>query len=263
MTYAELNGYFIKMIGFMLILMRISGAFFLAPVFGSDNVLNQIKIWIAVFISLVILPTISMQSISRDITFTVFLIYSIKEITVGAILGFLTNMPFVATRVGAEIAGRMSGFGMGRVINPDVDENVSLLSQYVYITVVLFFLYMDGHHIVLNVLAKSFELIPLGKNVFPAKATALTFDLYSYVFNIGVAYGAPTLGILLIISLTMGILGKTVPQLNVMIFVLPIRVAAGLLGIMLTFPFLYVILKKITVFTEKCSAAIVLYMSGG
>ena len=263
MRYAELNNYFANIIAFMLILMRISGAFFLAPIFGSQNVLKQIKIWIAVFVSIAIFPTINKANITSEITFPFFLLFSLKEMTVGAILGFLANMPFLATRIGSEIVGRMSGFGIGRVINPDVDENVSLLSQYVYIIVVLFFLSLNGHHIILKILAKSFEYIPLGKNIFSSKAIAVAFKLFTYIFNTGIAYGAPILGILLIISLTMGILGKTVPQLNVMIFVLPIRVSTGIIGTMLTLPFLYVILKKIIMFTDKCSSAVVLFMSGG
>ncbi|MCK5706263.1 MAG: flagellar biosynthetic protein FliR [Candidatus Aureabacteria bacterium] len=264
MNYADIDTLFVNFICFMLILMRITGAFFLAPVFGSSRVLKRLKVWIAVFISFVILPTlINKTAITPDISFPIFVVYGIKEIIIGFIFGWFSNMPFQATRIGAEIAGRMSGFGIGRVINPDVDENVSLLTQYVYIIVVLLFLTFDGHHMIIKILSRSFEYIPLGKNAFSPKLTDIAIKFYSYVFNRGIAYGAPVLGLLIIISCGMGIANKAIPDLNVMMLAFPIRVFVGVAGTMFLFPFALILLKKVMFLTEKYSNALILHMSGG
>ena len=70
MNYADIDTLFVNFICFMLILMRITGAFFLAPVFGSSRVLKRLKVWIAVFISFVILPTlINKTALTPDISF--------------------------------------------------------------------------------------------------------------------------------------------------------------------------------------------------
>jgi flagellar biosynthetic protein FliR len=264
MTQAQIDTYYVHFICFFFVMMRVSGAFFFAPVFGSETVFDQIKVWMAVFIAFVMFPSISeAHGITRSLPFPAFVLYSIKELTVGAIIGFLTNMPFLAVRVGSEIVGRMSGFGMGDVISPDVDENISLISQMVYILVIMFFLMINGHHLVLRMLAKSFELIPLGKYVFSGKITTVATRLFASVFDAGIAYSAPILGILIILSMTMGILGKMVPELNVMIFILPIQVAVGLLAVLFTMPLLFSVVRHLQAFTEKCTSAIILCMSGG
>ncbi len=264
MNNFDLNELYTKLIVFLFILMRVSGALFFAPVFGSRNIPRRIKVWLSMFIAIALLPSLHPKIDINKLTAFSFFFYSIKEILIGSAIGFIINMPFLVTRVGAEIAGRMSGFGMGRVINPDIDENVSLLSQYIYLIVVLFFLTMNGHHIVIKALAKSFEYIPTAEEAsFSGKITQITCLLFRKAFNAGISYGAPILGVLLTISLTMGILGKTVPQLNVMIFALPIQIAAGLITVMITFPILFVLLKNIIHFTEKCSDAIIYILSNG
>ena len=264
MNFGDIDSYSINAIRFVLILIRIGGTFFLAPVFGSKSVPVRIRVWTALFVSIAIFPAVPASSgVMENITVPLFVLYALKELTVGAILGFLSIMPFMATRVGAEIAGRMSGFGMGRVINPDVDENVSLLSQMVYIFVVLMFLSFNGHHIILKILARSFDYIPLGQNVFSLKMTSVVTHLFAFIFNKGITYGAPVLGLLLVISASMGIVGKTVPQMNIMMMVLPIRVFAGVSGIILTLPILMIIIKKLILLTEKSSDAIILLMSKG
>jgi flagellar biosynthetic protein FliR len=124
-----------------------------------------------------------------------------------------------------------TGFGLVNVVDPQSNSQVSILGQFYQLIALLFFLAINGHHVLLQALGDSFQLIPAGGFAWLERAAfagPLLSDFFSRLFIIAFQVAAPSIATLFLANLTMGILSRTIPQMNVFIVGLPLNVMLGL-----------------------------------
>ena len=162
---------------------------------------------------------------------------AIRSLLVGALLAFTVNLAFTAVRYAGHVAGMQIGFAIVNSIDPQSGMQISVIAQFYYLLAVLIFFVVDGHHVLVAVMYQSCVALPLFAPLDIAAGSWLILREYSAVFSLGLRIAAPVVIVLLLVSATMGVVVKTVPQINVLVVGFPIKIAVGLMtfGLSLVF----------------------------
>ncbi|NCO66345.1 MAG: hypothetical protein COW32_01750 [Candidatus Aquicultor secundus] len=212
---------------FLLILTRVSGVFFLAPVLGSRNIPTQVKIGLALMTSIALFPFIPSPQIDKSIDMINFTLLIAKELSVGAVIGFTANLVFMGFLLAGQIIDFQMGFSMVNVVDPLSNLSVSIMGQFNNLLAVLIFLAINGHYYLLTALAKSFEIVPLTTFAITPGVTENFLGMIVNMFIIGLKVGGPAIGVLFMTDLAMGLVSRAVPQINIFIVGMPLKIAIG------------------------------------
>ena len=244
-----INITFHQFIVFFIGFARIATILCTVPVFGYHSVPIPVKAGLAFFISWVLFPMIEAGDFLiplSGIDFLPFVLIILREVLVGLIIGLATNFLFVGIQMAGELIGMDMGFGIVNILDPTTGENVSIIGQYKYIVSLLLFLMINGHHFLLNALRSSFIAIPLGGANFTQLIMKNIIAMSTDIFKIALQIGAPALVALFLTSFVMGIIARTVPQMNIFIVGFPLKISVGLVMIWVSIPlFAYVFVKLI------------------
>ncbi|MFH1139703.1 MAG: flagellar biosynthetic protein FliR [Pseudomonadota bacterium] len=226
-----------QFIAFCLILLRVSTILFLMPIFGSNLVPNEIKMAFALILSLALLPVVK---VNVDVFPTVlggFIPLVLGELFMGLTLGMMARAVLESVQLAGQYIGFQMGFAIANVIDPQSGAQASVISQLAYIMATLIFLALNGHHFILTALVESFELAPAGSPLPNPIVFDTAVQSLANLFIIAIKIGAPTLALLFFAKVAMGIVSKTVPQLNVLFVGMPLDIVLGLFlfGISLSF----------------------------
>ncbi len=156
----------------------------------------------------------------------------LQELIIGLLAGFAGTLTFGAFQVAGKLMDLSSGFGSGQIFNPAMGDSGSAMDQLFTLTALLFFMITNGHHTFLLGLQKTFSVLPLNSPLPELSATRL-LDMTSGFIQVGVQLALPVMGALLLTDLTLGMLAKVAPQVNVFFLGLPIKVWVGVMGLAL------------------------------
>jgi flagellar biosynthesis protein FliR len=214
--------------GFILVLMRTSGLFLTSPLFASRNIPASMKAGWALLTSLLLLPAVPLDVDTIPLTGMNFGLAAMRELMVGFILGMAAYFLFVGIQLAGQIIDIQMGLGMVNVIDPMTSTQVSIMGQYFYLVATLVFLAVDGHHLLIRAIADSFQIVPLGAAKFTPAVAGKISELFSAAFFVAFRVGAPVIGALFLTNMAMGVLARTVPQMNVFIVGMPLAIGVGL-----------------------------------
>jgi flagellar biosynthetic protein FliR len=229
---------------FLLILMRVGGIMTVSPFFGHRNIPVMVKIGFIGIFALVLVPVIPSTGLNLDGSLFSILGIASKELLAGLLIGFSAMTLFWAVQVAGQIIGFQIGFAVMEVIDPSTSTGVSILGQFQYIIAILIFLALDGHHLLINAVVQSFSIAPLGHIAFSGATSEIITRLCVNVFAIAIKIGAPVIVTLFLTDVALGILARTVPQMNVFIVGFPLKVGAGFLILAASFPFFNYVLSR-------------------
>ncbi|MFO7653886.1 MAG: flagellar biosynthetic protein FliR [Candidatus Krumholzibacteriia bacterium] len=151
-----------------------------------------------------------------------------RSLLVGVLLAFALNLAFTTVRYAGQIAGTQIGFAIVNSFDPQSGAQISVLSHLYYMLAVLLFFAVDAHHVLITALYRTGTDLPLFAPLDPAAGAWLLVQDYGRVFTLGLRIAAPVVLVLLLVSATMGVIVKTVPQINVLVVGFPIKIATGL-----------------------------------
>lgn len=220
---------------FLLILVRMSSLFIITPVFGGRNVPSYFKIAFAFFCSIILLNLMPDVNVEFENIYSYFVLI-LKELAIGLILGYTSNLIFSALYLAGQIIDIQLGFGMVNVLDPMQDIQIPLTGNFMYILTLLFFMILNGHHILLTALFKSYNLLPINGFVFNDVLYTNILKIFTETFAIGFKISIPVLAATLLAEIALGILAKTVPQMNVFVIGMPLKVGVGLLTLLAMMP---------------------------
>ena len=216
-----------------LLLFRLGGLFLVAPVLSAAVVPMRVKTALVLLLSLLLLPG-GTGLAAEDLAFSPAVVVS--ELCVGLMLG-LGAAVFVGA---AEVAGDMMAVQMGlsgaSIVDPLSRNQIPVLGQLLGLTALLLILAVDGHLYMVSALHRSFEVMPIGDTLRPEGLAANAVHVGSALFLLGVKFAGPVIGALMIGHVALGILARTVPQMNVLMMAFPLQIAIGLLVLGLTLP---------------------------
>ena len=236
---------------FLLIILRTSGLFIIAPIFSHRAVPTLIKIGIMLSLAIVLVPTIDYSGLPEITSFWSLAGLAAKELLVGIIIGLLFRLIFMGAKTAGAIIGYQIGFAM--VSLPDTDESgsITIIGSFWFLLAILIFLSLDGHHLVLTAFADSYEVIPPGIVVWASSVGELIIKYTAYVFVIALKIAAPVMITLFLTDVALGTIAKTMPTMNVFFVGFPIKIGVGLLVIAMSLPVFSYVLNQATLYLDS------------
>jgi len=221
---------------FLLVMIRTSGIFIFSPFFSSQNIPNIAKIGLTMAISILISLTLSNPI---DLKLLPLIIVIFKELLVGIIIGYISYAFFSAFYVMGQIIDMKIGFGMANVIDPQNRVQIPLMGNFYYILSFLVFLGLNGHHRIILALKDSYNYIPINSFSYSETMMNLVIDILTKSFEIGLKLSMPIIVVIFISDIVLGILSKTIPQLNVFVVGMPFKILVGLVFILVGIPIFF------------------------
>jgi flagellar biosynthetic protein FliR len=164
---------------------------------------------------------------------------------VGLSIGFIAYMVFTAIYVAGEIIDMQIGFGVVNVMDPISNIQVPVSSNLYFIISMLLFLSMNGHHVLIKALFDSFTTLPLGTAQFDASLADGLMKAFSTIFATGFKIAAPIVAAILITDIALGTVSRMVPQLNIFVIGMPLKVFVGFLIMLITIPMFVTVMLEI------------------
>lgn len=226
-----------KMLGFVMMLTRISAFFLVAPVFSWKSIPIRVKVGMTVLMSIFFLLTKPFNINSSQVSVVEAILLISNEAIYGLALGLTVILLFTAIQFSARIIEREMGFAMANVLDPltgDTSQPLGMLMEMIFI---LLFLSANGHHLFLLIISRSYEVFPAGTTpTIPILTVGIT-KASSALFIAGLRLAAPILAAFLLLVVVLAILSRISPEMNILFISLPLRVGLGLLmaGIFLPF----------------------------
>ena len=221
--------------GFFWVLVRVSVLVFLLPLFGARNIPTLWKVGLSFVLALLLAPVVPPpQDLPRSVPGVVLGIAS--EVLMGLIAVFGVRILFAAVQLAGQIMSFQMGFSMARAIDPNTGVQSTALSQFLYLFTVLLFFAMDGHHLMIRGIAASFRLAPPNGLTFDPGLAEAVMRITAHMFLLGLKVAAPIMIALFLSNLCLGIVARTVPQVNILMIGFPINIGIGLVlfGILLS-----------------------------
>lgn len=216
---------------FVLVLSRISGLLIVAPILGSRSIPMQIRGILAGSISLLITPLQLASGADIPNSPLQLSILLAQELAIGLTLGTGVALLFMGLRLTGTMIAQMSALGIADVFDPTQGSNVSIFAQLMDVLALSIFLLMSGHRQVMEALLSTFQWMPAGQTTMPAGTLDMLIDILHQSFVLGIRAGAPITTSLLLSILVMGLISRTLPQLN--IFAIGFSINSTVLLIML------------------------------
>lgn len=212
----------------ILILLRILGFVIVVPVFFPNGTPNMVKLGFSVILGYILVPGINIAGISGISNLPQLIVNCINETITGLTLGYITNLCFIAARFAGNLMDIQIGFSMMSVLDHNSNSNTTLIEHLLYWFSMVLFLIIDGHHMLIKALIESFNAVGLGKFILMQDSIMLVIKAFIDFFSIGLKIAIPIVLIMILADLTMGLVARTVPQLNVMILGLPVKILVGM-----------------------------------
>lgn len=214
---------------------RIGAVLVAAPMFGARTVPARVRVALALVLALVVAPMLPAPEPVDPLSLSGALV-AMREVIIGAVLGFLLQMVFGAMAMGGEIVALSMGLAFASVVDPDRGASVPLVGQYFVIFATLVFLAFDGHLALIALLFESFLLLPPSSEAFGAAGLWEVAAWGSEMFEAAVLVALPAAASLLVASVSMGMIARSAPQLNVFAVGFPLTLTLGLVLLAVALP---------------------------
>ncbi|RMH29047.1 MAG: type III secretion protein [Planctomycetota bacterium] len=223
---------------FALALARVSGIFFFTPALSGPVVPVRIKALVVVALTLAVYPAIGAGMPGAPVDLITLAPMIVGELLVGAAIGLLVAIPVLAAQMGGLIIGQQMGLGLGVVFNPALNSDGDTVGQVLFFMALALFLALGGLDLAHGAVLESFNNVPLGALTAGAAPVDLLVGVLASGFDLALRVAAPVLVILMLETVSTGVLMKTVPQLNILTFGFPIKIIASALAIVGALPFI-------------------------
>jgi flagellar biosynthetic protein FliR len=202
-----------------------------APIFGTQSMPRQVRALLAITISLLVTPVFLNTSLSPIESIAEYGKLLASEALIGLLLGLGINILFSGVQVAGQIVSQMSGMSLADVFSPGFEEEVSVFSQLFYFLTLSVFVAVGGHRIVTQSLLDTFTALPPGHAALGTGVIDVLTKIASQSFALGIRAAAPLLTALLLSNIVLGLISRTLPQINVIAvgFGLNALLAMGLL----------------------------------
>jgi len=214
----------------MLILVRVSAFLIFLPVLSGMSIPLQVRLFFAFVMSTAIYSSNLVESVTYHDTVTGFIMLILAEVVTGALMGFILSFVFNAILFAGQLIDFSMGFAMVNVMDPVQQIQVPIMGNLLFMSANALLVVAGGLHIFLRYFFSSFQLIPIGTAFILGNRPVSEFIVTIFVtfLILAVSVALPIVGTLLIIDVCLGIMVKSVPQMNVFVVGLPLKIVVGL-----------------------------------
>ncbi len=226
-------------------LLRIGTAIFLFPVLSTDEIPVQAKAGLAFFLTLILFPTLPATVMPIPGNVPELFALALKEVYVGLIMGFSSTLFFAGLRIAGDWIDQETGFSMLQLFDPSTQEPTTALGSLLIWLFTVLLLVSGGYLVLLQSLAESFQIIPLAGASWNGQGMFTVFARMSAdAFVFGLKLAAPVLSAILISSLGLAVTSRIMPQMNVWLVGMPMKLLLGMITILFGLPVLWQVFQK-------------------
>ena len=221
--------------GFFWVLMRVSILFFLLPLFGAKGFPAIWKAGLSFVMAMILTPMVP-PPLHLPETLPDIVVGLACEALLGFSLAFVVKLAFAGVQLAGQFMAFQMGFSMARAMDPTTGAQSTTLSQFLYLFTILIFFAIDGHHVLLRAVVASFQMVPPNGFHLSPSLSGVIVKASSQMFLIALKIAAPIMIALFLSNLCLGIVARTVPQVNILMIGFPINIGLGLIlfGLTLT-----------------------------
>lgn len=227
---------------FLLLFARVLSFFVTMPLFSYRTTPLPFKIGFSFFIALIMLVTVDSQGFQFDGMYVLLLI---KEVLVGLLIGLIAYIIISAIQVAGGFIDFQMGFAMANVMDPQTGAQSPITGQFFYVVSLLFLLSVNGHHLIIDGIVNSYHFIGVDQFIpFGNQSIAdFVINTFNTMFLVAFQIAIPIVGCLFLVDVALGIVARAVPQLNVFVVGLPLKILVSFIAIFV-FLSIYVTLAK-------------------
>ena len=231
---------------FLLVLTRASGIFFISPFLGSMNISAKVRAGAAIAVAAIIFPVVVKETVVQaPATVMMFAFTVAKEMFIGWLIGLVGYITLSAVNLAGKVMDMQVGFAMVNMMDPTTQQQTGLIGNFLYNLTIIYFLITNGHHVILSALAESFRVIPLDSLIWNTSLPQFINDLTAGVFLNGMKIAMPVTFAILLTNVGLGVLARTMPQMNIFVVGIPLQLMIGTSMISMVLPFYLLFLDVI------------------
>ena len=210
----------------------------ISPFFGSLNVPVYFRAGTCLALSVVLFPVVDgFTALQAPPTVLMYTAAVLREIFVGWLIGFVSYISFSAIQMAGKVMDMQVGFSIVNVMDPTSGQQAPLIGSFLYNLSVIVLLVTNGHHMLLAALVESFRTIPLTGISFDASLAELIARFTTGIFLTGVQIALPITFSILLTNVSLGILARTMPSLNIFVVGIPLQIMIGMFVLLMVIPF--------------------------
>jgi flagellar biosynthetic protein FliR len=222
---------------YFLILMRVASVVMTMPVLSSRNIPAPAKIGLSAILGFVLAPSVATQMPSVPIAMPTFVLAIAQEVLLGLLFSFVVQIVFSGIQMAGQVLGIQMGLNIATTLDPVTNAGqISYIDQLYGLLAGMVFLTINGHHWVLQALATSFEIVPVGQMQLNQAVSNDIVALVGQSLVISIKIGLPIAAALLLTDIAFLIIGRTAPQMNIFMVGQPVKIGVGLIAFFLAMP---------------------------
>lgn len=225
------------LLGFSLVLTRISAFFLILPVFGWQTIPVRVKVAATVVLSVFFAAVVPLGIDAAEVSSLKALLLLASEATYGLALGLIVVSLFSVVKLSGQIIERQMGLTMAEILDPLTGEGSQPLSGLLEMIFILLFLSANGHHLFLLILSKSYAAFPPGTIPTIQILTEGVLTAGSTMLMAGLRLAAPMLAAFMVLMVALALLARLVPEMNILFISMPVRIGLGLIMAAMFLPF--------------------------
>ncbi|QEW05470.1 flagellar biosynthetic protein FliR [Nitrincola iocasae] len=198
------------------------------PIIGTQMVPVRVRLGLALAVTFLLVPVLPEMPLYDPLSLNTWLVI-LHQILIGALMGFALQFLFQSFIAGAQLIAMQSGLGFASMTDPSTGVQVVVVAQMYSMMAILLFLAMNGHLVMMEVMARSFFALPVGMGGFDEGVLMRVVLSVSWLFAAALLMALPAITALLIINLAFGVMTKAAPQLNVFAIGFPFTMLMGLI----------------------------------
>jgi len=227
-----------KLLGFVMVLTRISAFFIVLPVFGWKSIPVRIKVAMTVLLTIFFSMIVPFAIDPKRVSVLEAILLLSNEAIYGLALGLVVVAIFSAVKFSGRIIEREMGLAMAEILDPLTGERSQPLGSLLEMVFIILFLSANGHHLFLLIISRSYETFPAGSIPTIPLLTSGIIRAGSTMFVASLRLAAPLLAAFLVLMVVLAVLARIVPEMNILFISLPLRVGLGLLMTAIFMPFI-------------------------
>ncbi|MED4401516.1 flagellar biosynthetic protein FliR [Metabacillus fastidiosus] len=230
---------------FLLIFVRIASFFVTLPLFSYRTMPNILKIGLSFFLAWITFFAINAPVLEINGQYFMLII---KEALVGLLVGFIAYVIMSAIQIAGGFIDFQMGFAMANVIDPQTGAQSPIMGQFLYTFALLLMLGLNAHHLLIDGIYYSYQFVPLGELSFglgQESTTEFVVKIFNAMFIVAFQMAIPVVGSLFLVDIALGIVARTVPQFNIFVVGLPIKIVVSFIMLFLVMGALFGIMQKI------------------
>lgn len=252
----DMNNYLL----FLFVSCRMAGVIFFNPILGRRNIPAVVKVGLSVGIAL--MATYQLQDVSVMEYTSLELMFSlVKEFAVGFAMGFVIQMFLAIAHVGGTLIDLQMGLSMALMYDPSSNSQVSISGNLITAMYTMIFFITNSHVNLMAVAVKSYNVIPIGMGEISNKIGVYFIELFGYMLIYALQLALPVIIMEIILEVAVGILMRVVPNINVFVINLQLKLMVGMLVLVTIIPMLTRYMTKMnTIMMEKVQEVLIFFV---